>query len=138
MGDHRAGYLSQRNALLDELQVSRKDMERVLDSVEEYLYTYELAPDGTSSLVRELSRPVARVLDVDASGCVGTDERWLAARRRIRTTAPASARPGRRLLADRPVDYEHRVRDRDGCERWVWVRQRPSEPPTAACLCTAR
>ena len=115
--------LSQRNALLDELQVSRKDMERVLDSVEEYLYTYELAPDGTSSLVRELSRPVARVLDVDASGCVGTDERWLAATHPDDRAGVSEA--GRRLLAGRPVDYEHRVRDRDGCERWVWVRERP-------------
>ena len=55
--------LSQRNALLDDLQSSRADMERVLESVEEYLYTYELAADGTSSLVRELSRPVARILE---------------------------------------------------------------------------
>ena len=115
--------LSQRNALLDELQVSRKDMERVLDSVEEYLYTYELAPDGTSSLVRELSRPVARVLDVDASGCVGTDERWLTATHPDDRAGVSEA--GRRLLAGRPVDYEHRVRDREGFERWVWVRERP-------------
>ena len=128
--------LSQRNALLDELQVSRTDMERVLDSVEEYLYTYELAADGTSSMVRELSRPVARVIGVGESGCVGTDERWLAATHPDDRAGVSEA--GRRLLAGRPVDYEHRVRDRDGCERWVWVRSGPSARPTVGCSCTAR
>ena len=115
--------LSQRNALLDDLQTSRADMERVLESVEEYLYTYELAADGTSSLVRELSRPVARVLVSDAPGCVGTDERWLAATHPDDRAGVSEA--ARRLLASRPVDYEHRVRDRDGVERWMWVRERP-------------
>ena len=45
--------------------------------------------------------------------------------RRIPTTARASSEAVRRLLASRPVDYEHRVRDRDGMERWMWVRERP-------------
>jgi diguanylate cyclase (GGDEF)-like protein/PAS domain S-box-containing protein len=115
--------LSQRNALLEDLQSSRADMERVLESVEEYLYTYALSADGTSSLVRELSRPVARILDTDASGCVGTDERWLAATHPDDRAGVDEA--ARRLLASRPVDYEHRVRDRDGVERWMWVRERP-------------
>jgi len=115
--------LSQRNALLEDLQTSRADMERVLESVEEYLYTYELSADGTSSLVRELSRPVARILEHDASGCVGTDERWLAATHPDDRAGVDEA--ARRLLASRPVDYEHRVRDREGVERWMWVRERP-------------
>jgi diguanylate cyclase (GGDEF)-like protein/PAS domain S-box-containing protein len=115
--------LSQRNALLDDLQTSRADMERVLESVEEYLYTYELAADASSSLVRELSRPVARILDVEAPGCVGTDPRWLAATHPDDRAGVDEA--ARRLLANRPVDYEHRVRDRDGAERWMWVRERP-------------
>jgi diguanylate cyclase (GGDEF)-like protein/PAS domain S-box-containing protein len=115
--------LSQRNALLDDLQRSRADMERVLESVEEYLYTYELSADGTSALVRELSRPVARILEVDTPGCVGTDERWLAATHPDDRAGVDEA--ARRLLASRPVDYEHRVRDRDGVERWMWVRERP-------------
>jgi diguanylate cyclase (GGDEF)-like protein/PAS domain S-box-containing protein len=117
--------LSQRNALLDELGASRADMERVLESVEEHLYTYELAPDGTSSLVRELSRPVARITDSDASGCVGTDERWLAATHPDDRDGVTEA--AHRLLAGRPVDYEHRIRDRDGFERWIWVRERPEQ-----------
>jgi diguanylate cyclase (GGDEF)-like protein/PAS domain S-box-containing protein len=115
--------LSQRNALLEDLQTSRADMQRVLESVEEYLYTYELSPDGTSALVRELSRPVARILASDTPGCVGTDERWLAATHPDDRAGVDEA--ARRLLADRPVDYEHRVRDRDGVERWMWVRERP-------------
>jgi diguanylate cyclase (GGDEF)-like protein/PAS domain S-box-containing protein len=115
--------LSQRNALLDELQASRADMERVLASVDDYLYTYELSPAGGSSLLRELSRPVARVGGDDAQGCVGTDERWLAATHADDRAGVSEA--GRRLLSGRPVDYEHRVRDRDGLERWVWVRERP-------------
>jgi diguanylate cyclase (GGDEF)-like protein/PAS domain S-box-containing protein len=117
--------LSQRNALLDELGASRADMERVLESVEEYLYTYELAVDGTSSLVRELSRPVARTADPDASGWVGTDARWLAATHPDDRAGVSEA--ARRLLAGRPVDYEHRIRDRDGFERWIWVRERPEQ-----------
>jgi diguanylate cyclase (GGDEF)-like protein/PAS domain S-box-containing protein len=115
--------LSQRNALLAELQASRSDMERVLASVDDYLYTYQLTPDGGSSLVRELSRPVALVGDVEETGCVGTDSRWLAATHPDDRAGVSEA--GRRLLAGRPVDYEHRVRDRDGLERWVWVRERP-------------
>jgi diguanylate cyclase (GGDEF)-like protein/PAS domain S-box-containing protein len=115
--------LSQRNALLADLQTSRADMERVLESVEEYLYTYELSEDGGSSLVRELSRPVARIVETDAPGCVGTDPRWLSATHPDDRAGVDEA--ARRLLARRPVDYEHRVRDRDGVERWMWVRERP-------------
>ena len=115
--------LSQRNELLDELGASRADMERVLESVEEYLYTYELAPDGSSSLVRELSRPVARIAGEDDSGCVGTDPRWLAAAHPDDRAGVFEA--ARRLLTGRPVDYEHRIRDRGGVERWIWVRERP-------------
>lgn len=124
--------ISQRNALLDDLQTSRSDMERVLESVEEYLYTYELAADGASSLVRELSRPVARILELDAPGCVGTDGRWLAATHPDDRAGVNEA--ARRLLASRPVDYEHRVRDRDGVERWIWVRERPERTPDGRLL----
>ncbi|MDX6526279.1 MAG: hypothetical protein QOI43_1790, partial [Gaiellales bacterium] len=115
--------LSQRDALLADLQTSRADMERVLESVEEYLYTYELGADGSSTLVRELSRPVARIVGDDGPGCVGTDVRWLAATHPGDRAGVEEA--ARRLLASRPVDYEHRVRDRDGLERWMWVRERP-------------
>ena len=73
----------------------------------------------------ELSRPVARILESDASGCVGTDARWLAATHPDDRAGVDEA--ARRLLASRPVDYEHRVRDRDGVERWMWVRERPEQ-----------
>ncbi|MEO9174860.1 MAG: diguanylate cyclase, partial [Gaiellales bacterium] len=117
--------LSQRNALLDELRASRADMERVLESVEEYLYSYELHADGASSLIHELSRPVARTAEPDASGWVGTDPRWLAATHPDDRAGVSEA--ARRLLSGRPVDYEHRIRDRDGVERWIWVRERPEQ-----------
>jgi diguanylate cyclase (GGDEF)-like protein/PAS domain S-box-containing protein len=124
--------LSQRNALLADLRTSRADMERVLESVEEYLYTYELAADGSSTLVRELSRPVARIVGEDGPGCVGTDERWLEATHPEDRSGVSEA--SRRLLASRPVDYEHRVRDRDGVERWMWVRERPERTPDGRLL----
>ncbi|WP_203819757.1 diguanylate cyclase [Paractinoplanes ferrugineus] len=104
------------------LAATRRDFDRVIDRVNDYVWTIEITPDGRT-------RPV--YASPDGSGVFGTvlptdaDMAAEMAGRMHPDDMPAFAAFQRKVADGRTAEIECRVHGGDGITRWVWTRATP-------------
>ena len=104
------------------LTAARRAFDRVISQVNDYVWTFEIRPDGT---------PVPVYASPDSSGIFGgrlaTDATLISAmaERIHQSDMPRMAALRDTVVAGRAADAEIRVDGLDGVTRWVWIRAVP-------------
>jgi PAS domain S-box-containing protein len=121
---HLGRHIERRRAeaLSTELAAARRDFERVVSQVNDYVWTLELHADGTATSAYA-SRDATGVLGARLPE--GTDMAAIIASYVHPDDARALALFRAGIRAGRPADVEVRLIGLDGDTRWVWTRAVP-------------
>ena len=125
--------VTERRRMRAELAEAHAALSRVVEAMDDHLFTLRVQPDGSA-------RPVYRGPNREALAGGAVDERGATpgSRSCTRTTAHAGGRPSTACRTGEPVDLEYRVIGLDGVERIMLEHLRPRREPGRNALLRRR